>query len=472
MTKYRNRPNGVRFWRPAIAVAVLSTACSGSCDDPVGPETTLTVKVLADADGDGSGTVTVETPDAPVFPWTCTITDGQTAGDGLNEESCSRDYTLAQGTDVAFTAAATTGRFVEWTGGDCSGTQSTCTVEYVPALSGAALTILTRAKFDRAPETVELTVDGHSDAATVLQGLTLDAVAEAKDASGAAFPGATYTWASSNPAVASVSGTSAGTAIVQGEGPGTANVTATVRGVVSNAVSVTVVGPQSAKGVLEGVLYDSDGTTPLDSVYLSGGPVEGSTGSALQGVTGRQIPLSDIVIPPGGYRFETDNGRYVLFSVAVLGSRYVSTPGDTADVFAEQTTHMDLFITRGYHLDMLDTDLGTIEAAAGTSIDLVVSYQVWNRDLCPGCVPSVGIGVDENALAVHRFGIPGVYPGTTETDVSIPITVPAEGGTIYATLITTSTASGIEPGLQQYRDRWSANLQGTTMIPIGVLTVN
>lgn len=270
----------------------------------------------------------------------------------------------------------------------------------------------------------------------------------------------------------SVNGTSAGTASVRGEGPGTANVTATVRGVVSNAVAVTVAGPQSAKGVLEGVLYDADGTTPLDSVYVSGGPVAGSTGSGLRWVTGRQIPLSNIVIPPGGYRFEPDNGRYVLFTVGILGNRYVSTPGDTTDVLAGQTTSMDLFITRGYHLDMLDTDLGTIDAAAGTSIDLVVSYRAWSRDLYPGCVPSIGIGVDENALAVYRFGIPGTYPGMTESDVSIPITVPAEGGTIYATLITTSTGSSIEPGLQQYRDRWSANVQGTTMIPIGALTVN
>lgn len=202
MARDRSHRDGVRFWGPATALLVLFAACSGAPDDGVGPEATLTVTVYADSDGDGSGTVVVETPDAPVFPWTCTVTEGETAGDGFNEDVCSRDYTLPQGTDVVFTAGPTSdSHFVEWTGGDCSGTNSTCQVEYVPSLVGQTLTILTRVKFEAAPEIVELTVDGHSNAATVLQGLTLDAVAEAKRAGGAAFPGATYTWASSNPAV-------------------------------------------------------------------------------------------------------------------------------------------------------------------------------------------------------------------------------------------------------------------------------
>ncbi len=458
-----------RIRQPVVAtvLAVLAAACA--TEDLIDLPVDLTVSVLAE--GDGSGVVSVETPDLPVFGWECTVVDGQTVGDGRNVGRCSRDYTLSDPvahTEVVFRAQGTDGRFVEWgNGGECSGTDTTCRI----TAQGGDL-ILVEARFEASVATVELTVEGGADPVTLLQGLTAPAVATALRAGGQGLSGATFTWASSDPGVASVTGSSGGSAMVRGESPGTATITAMSGGVSSNPVTVTVTGLQSAKGILQGVLYDVDGTTPLDSVYLSGGPVQGSQGDALRGRTGRQNPLDPGGIPAGGYRFEATNGRYALFTVAVLGNRYVSTPGDTADVFADQTTTMDMNVADGYHLDMLDTDLGTIQASAGTVINVVVDYRAWNRDMCAGCVPSLGIGVDATALAVYRFGIPGVYPGKSETSVSIPITVPAQGGTIYATLITVSTGAGVEPGLEQYRDRWAANVQATTMIPIGTLVVN
>jgi hypothetical protein len=181
-----------------------------------------------------------------------------------------------------------------------------------------------------------------------------------------------------------------------------------------------------------------------------------------------------VAILPGGYRLEAEPGRYAVFSVGVVGDRYMSTRGDSANVFSDQTTPLDLFATRADYLDMRGTDLGTIQATADTVVNIVVDYQAWSYWRCPLCGISLGIGVDATALTVYVFDqVAGVHPGRTETQVSIPITVPDHSGTIYATLITTSTsATNIEPGLQQYRDRWAANVQGTTMIPIGTLTVN
>ncbi len=233
--------------------------------------------------------------------------------------------------------------------------------------------------------------------------------------------------------------------------------------------------PPPAMGVLKGVLYDVDGATPVDSISLVAGPVAGSTGtSVLRTRTGRQDPESGVAILPGGYRLEAEPGRYAVFSVGVVGDRYMSTRGDSANVFSDQTTPLDLFATRADYLDMRGTDLGTIQATADTVVNIVVDYQAWSYWRCPLCGISLGIGVDATALTVYVFDqVAGVHPGRTETQVSIPITVPDHSGTIYATLITTSTsATNIEPGLQQYRDRWAANVQGTTMIPIGTLTVN
>ena len=141
-------------------------------------------------------------------------------------------------------------------------------------------------------------------------------------------------------------------------------------------------------------------------------------------------------------------------------------------VLSGESTSLDLNVRRGYHLDMLGTDLGEVQAAAGSSVDLVVDYRTWCRDLGPLCSPALAIGVDGTPLAVYRFGQPGAYPGQMAQNLAIPITVPASGGTIYAMLVTTSTATGIQPGLDQYASVWDQNLQATTLIPIGTLTVN
>jgi len=279
-------------------------------------------------------------------------------------------------------------------------------------------------------------------------------------------------WSSSDEAVGTVAWDpqSSHEAVVTGvaEGTATISVREPSQPAIEGTATVTVL---PAKGVIRGILYDVDDVTPLDSIYLTMGPVAGSTGCAAKGRTGRQNTGDPVPVPAGGYRFEVDPGQCALFSVGVLGSRWIQTPGDTAFVLSGQTTIRDLSVKRGYHLDMLGTDVN-VAGAAGSQINLVVSYRAWNRDLCPGCVPSLGIGVDGTPLAVYRFGIPGVYPGKTEQSVSIPITVPAQGGTLYAMLVTTSTGASIQPGLDQYASVWANNLQGSTFIRIGTLVVN
>jgi len=463
--KDRTRRGRPRYRKGALALVLAVAACTGECNTIGGPVDVVgdnvSIRVFLTGDGDGQVDVTDTTS------WRCVSAAGSvTASGGATRESdhCHRSFFDAGGGAVRFRATPSAESVFGGWSSSCAGTAPDCTVMWTFGAGGADISV--GAEFLFAPSGVTVEVADPD----LTQGMTTQATANLS--ASRALQGVEYAWASSNPSVASIAGAGA-QATVTGLSPGTTEISATARGVVSNAVTVTVSpGVQSAKGFLEGVLYDVDGVTPLDSVYLSGGPVEGSQGDALRGRTGRQNPLDPGGIPPGGYRFEATNGRYAMFSVAVLGKRYLTTPGDTADVLAGETTELNLFVADGYGLDMLGTDLGTIQATAGSTVNLTVDYNAWNRDLCPGCVPSLGIGVDSTALNVYRFGVAGVYPGKTETGVSIPITVPDHGGTIYATLITRSTASGIEPGLALYRELWAANLQGTTMIPIGILVVN
>ncbi|HSG09119.1 MAG TPA: Ig-like domain-containing protein, partial [Longimicrobiales bacterium] len=282
------------------------------------------------------------------------------------------------------------------------------------------------------------------------------------------------TWSLGDGAVASVTAqTGSNTATVTGLAPGTTTLRATAGTKESGPVTLTVAQPGPEPGIIYGVLYDVDGTTALDSVNLTMGLVNAPAGSTTYRTrTGRQAPGP---VPAGGYRFETDAGVYAAFTVGVLGSRWVSTPGDTAGVLAGDSTRLDLNVKRGYHLDMLGTTLGSLQASPGSSLDLVVDYRTWCRDGGALCSTALAIGVDAAPLAVYRFGQPGIHPGQSEQGLTVPITVPATGGTIYAMLVTASTADangGIQAGLDQYASVWAGNLQATMLIPIGTLTVN
>lgn len=463
MPAHRGWLGGPRYRKSAVVVVLAAAACSGH-DATGGTDLSPNVFVSVSMTGDGDGRVDVSSGAA----WSCTIAVGEVTHFGTDVTHAANHcdwetYDAGGGGRIAFHAVPGSGSVFGGWGSGCTGSGLECTVEW---LGGGGRTVSVSAEFLFSPNSLTVDVANHG----LIQGMTTQATANYT--ASRTLQSVRYEWTSSDPSVASVAGTGS-QAIVTALGEGTTLISATTRGVTSNEEVVNVAEvAQQAKGILSGVVRDVDGTTPLDSVYISGGPVEGSPGTAaLRWVSGREIEADPDLISAGGYWFEADVGRYAMFSNAVLGNRWVSTPGDTADVVANLTTPLDLYVNRGYGLDMLDTDV-TITSPAGDLDTLQISYRAWNRDLCPGCVPSIAFGVDGTALAVYRFGIPGIYPGKSEQGILIPITVPAQGGTIYAMLVTTSTAGGPEPGLQQYRDVWAANLQALKFVPIGTLVVN
>jgi hypothetical protein len=462
--KDRSRIERPRYRKSAVALMVAAAACSGH-DATGGTDLSPNVFVNVSMTGDGDGRVDVSSGTA----WSCTIAVGQVTHVGTDVTHAANHcdwetYDAGGGGSIAFHAVPGSGSVFGGWSNDCTGADADCTVEW---LGDGGRTVSVGAQFLFPPSGVTVEVANHG----LLQGMTTQATAEYT--SGRTLQNVLYEWMSSDPSVASVSGTGS-QATVTAVSAGTTLISASTRGVPSNEVTVNVGELQTGLGVLEGVLYDVDGTTPVDSIYLVAGPVAGSSATTvLRTFTGRQDG-SGVVIPPGGYRLDAEPGRYAVFSVGVVGKRYMNTRGDSANVFANQTDTLNLFASRADYLDMRNTDLGTQQASEGAMITLTgIEFQAWSYVSCPLCGISLGIGVDSTALAVHVFDqVAGTYPGRSET-VSIPITVPDHGGTIYATLITTSTSeANKEPGLQQYRDRWTANVQGTTMIPIGTLVVN
>jgi hypothetical protein len=457
----------VFLWAAGAGLVMVVAGC-GKESSPLLAEQDPNVFITVSLTGDGDGRIDVNSGAL----WRCTLAQGVVMASGSDATQAANHcdwetYDAGGGGQVGFDAVVGSGSvFTGWRN-DCAGTDTACSVEWLGAPGRVDVSVGAEFLFTPSSVEIEVATDRLLPSATTQ--------ATATYTSPRTLEGVQYSWTSSNPAVASIS-TTGSPATITALSPGTTQISAATRGRTSNEVTVEVLAPQSADtGILQGVLFDVDGTTPVDSIYLVAGPVAGSTAtSVLRTFTGRQDPESGVVIPAGGYRLEGDPGRYAVFTVGVVGDRYMSTRGDSANVFANQTDTLDLFVSRGDHMDMLGTDLGTIQATSGESINLVVDYQAWSYAGCPLCGISLGIGVDSTALAVYIFDqVAGTYPGRQERGASIPITVPAAGGTIYATLITTSTsATNIEPGLKQYRDRWSANVQGTTMIPIGTLSVN
>lgn len=303
-------------------------------------------------------------------------------------------------------------------------------------------------------------------------GGTIEIVAEAVKQSDGSVVSVPLVWSTSDGSVATVtpSSGSGDRAIVAGAGEGEAKIMVVEPSQTSVVGEVTVT-VASARAVIYGTLFDTDGTTPVNDIVLSLGVTAGYTGTRANGRTGQQNQTDPTPVAAGGFRFTVDPAQYALFSVGVQGLRWISTPGDTALVQAGEQRKLDLFVKDGYHLDLTGTNIGSVQGTPGTTMNLTIRFQVWNRDMCPGCSPAIAIGVDGNALAVHRFGIVGIFPGQSGT-VSIPITVPTTGGTIYAMHVSASTAAGIQPGLDQYTNTWNANLASTRFIPIGTLAVS
>lgn len=218
----------------------------------------------------------------------------------------------------------------------------------------------------------------------------------------------------------------------------------------------------SAPGIsrLEGTILDTDSLTPVPDLVVN--ISRGGTGVA-----------RDTTDAQG--RFEAEDlsaGEYAVSSVGLNGFRWLSTPGDTVDVPAADTTVVELTVRSGYGLDITSGSLGTVTASAGQDVTLDVDFRIWNRDLCPGCEPSIAIGVDGDALDVHRLGGPaGVYPGTTGT-ATFSFQAPGQGGTLYASIILASTAGGIQPGLDLYEQLWSGGNYTLYFIDVGTFQVN
>jgi uncharacterized protein YjdB len=125
------------------------------------------------------------------------------------------------------------------------------------------------------PSVASVTVSATASTVTAFQ--TLQAQAVAKDASGNALSGQSFTWTSSNPAVATVDGNG----LVTGVATGTVMITATAGSVMSNALALTVVNPAVASIAV---------TAPSSSMGLlstmqAQAVAKDASGHVLQGIT-------------------------------------------------------------------------------------------------------------------------------------------------------------------------------------------
>jgi DNA/RNA endonuclease G (NUC1) len=164
--------------------------------------------------------------------------------------------------------------------------------------NGASPTYTCPVVDQRVPASV--TVAPVSDTAMV--GSTQAFTAKAFDASGQEIAGVVFTWASSNPGVATVSGSGVATALTGG----TTTITATTPNGVSGTASllVTPAGGGSATNVrVSEFHYDNDGTDSGEAVEIEGDAngslagwklvlYSGSTGSATQGQSYATIDLA------------------------------------------------------------------------------------------------------------------------------------------------------------------------------------
>jgi len=231
---------GSRLLRSA-ALALFVAGCGGE----TGTSESAVITVTADFAGEGDGLITVTSPDFPAFNWECSkvggvVVDADSARDAqgqwVRSDSCSRDYDAAK-LEVLIYAEGRSSRFTGWRGAQCAGDVSPCRAVEDLGLRLIHGSISATAGFEPSTATVELLVDGRSDAVTLLQGLSASALATAKGSAGQIISGATFAWSSSDPSTVSVTGSSTGNATVTGVSPGTATITATSGGVASNGVS-------------------------------------------------------------------------------------------------------------------------------------------------------------------------------------------------------------------------------------------
>ncbi len=216
--------------------------------------------------------------------------------------------------------------------------------------------------------------------------------------------------------------------------------------------------PPPPETALRGVLFDTNGTTPLEGISYA--IAEVGVGLVASGTTDAE----------GRYGAEVAPGRYAVVAVGVKDARYLGTPGDTADVVQNQTTTRNLNVRTGYHLEILNINQD-VQASAGANVAVTLQFRVWNRDMCPGCNPSVAIGVDGTPLAVARFSVPGTHPGTTYTEVlNFPGARPGRHPERDA--VRGSTAVSVQPALDAYAAATTNGQSGIRYVPFGQLQVN
>lgn len=191
--------------------------------------------------------------------------------------------------------------------------------------------------------------------ASTRQGGTLALSAVAKNANGAVLPGIPFTWASSNPAAAAVSGNVA----TGGTDQGTATLTATPEGrtdvTCSGSVSLTNF-PNVASGEARVVVVSADNGTPVADakvVLMSGGELVETTSAS--GVANFQVA-----------------GGVDSVTVIKAGWQYVSvvSPG-TNDIFIPLPTKPDTTVAGGFRgvIDISATKKADIKLGlAGPSI--------------------------------------------------------------------------------------------------------
>jgi uncharacterized protein YjdB len=201
---------------------------------------TVSTSGLVTAVGSGTATVTA-TSDGVSGTATIVVTQVSVASVAVTPTSASLDagatlalqVTLA---DAGGNALPTTGRVITYTSSAPS-IASVSTSGVVTALTPGSATITVTCEGQTATASITVTaptvasVTVAPSTATVSAGSTVQLAAVAKDASGAVIPGLTVTWSTSNSAVATVDNNG----LVTGVGSGSAQITATVGGVLGVA---------------------------------------------------------------------------------------------------------------------------------------------------------------------------------------------------------------------------------------------
>ena len=223
------------------------------------------------------------------------------------------------------------------------------------------------------------TVSVSPTSATVNTGSTQAFTAKALDAQGQEMNGVTFTWSSSNPAVATVDASG----VVSALSAGTANITAAAPNGVSGSAALTVqVAPpaQATNVIVTEFHYDNDGADTGEAIELEGDVngslagwslvlYSGSTGSSTQGQSYGTIQLS------GTFTNTCTNGRGVLvFSATGLqngdkdGFALVNAAGQVVEFLSYEGSFT---ATNGPAAGMTSTDVGVSQASttpAGRSL--------------------------------------------------------------------------------------------------------